>query len=124
MREPTVWERKGRGFWTTIDGKQTFLADDRKEAERQLHRHLAGMGLVKAEDLLLTDLIDLFLDACTNGRKSKQNYGMYLGLFAKTCGRVKVSEVRKLHVTRWLKEQHWSPATQNTAIGVAKQVFN
>jgi len=73
-RQPKVWQRTGRkGWWATLDGKQTFLSEDKKEAERLIHRHLAGLGLVKAEDLRLSDLVDLFLDGRAKRQKRQVN---------------------------------------------------
>lgn len=36
-RQSKIWLRRGRGWHTTVEGRQIFLGHDRKQAQRAFH---------------------------------------------------------------------------------------
>ncbi len=40
-RKSGIWQRKGRGYWTTIAGQQIPLGHDKKEATRAYHLRMS-----------------------------------------------------------------------------------
>ena len=118
MRVPQPFYRSQTKSWyLQLGKKQINLGKDEDLAWRKYHGIMAGLRDVAAEDSCV-HIIDEFLEWTKNNRE-ESTYKWYLRLlqsFAESIGRLKVSELRPYHVTRWKSGCH--------AIRVVQRAFN
>ena len=68
-----------------------------------------------------------YLDWCQKNRKlgTYNNHLLYLkSLIESTGKRLRVGELRKHHITKWLDGKPWTSTSQNDAISIVKRAFN
>ncbi len=138
-----VWFRKSIGCWyatfTTNDGQQQMKL--LKGPNDRAHRKLAEQKLLdelkarpasransrKAPDwLTVTGVLKGFI------RHSRKNhepatttwYKNLLNPFNRLFGRLRVNQLRKKHVKRWIAKSGYNPTSANKAIGAVKAAFN
>jgi integrase len=121
-RPNKIWFRKDVGWWmVTVGGKKLRLAEGRgnkKLAEQKFHelaavRHQAP----EAPTARVADVIEAFL-AWTKVHRSPEtnrNYVWYGQLFAEHSGLLPASELKPIHVTRWVDERKWKGTTERNA---------
>lgn len=137
-----VWYRASKGSWfvTFHEGgqrKQLRLVkapktrEGRKLAEAQLLRELKARPEIEESStsprwITVAHVIDAFL------KHSKEEhdpdtatwYAFMCATFKAKWGKLRVTQLRKRHVRRWLKESKYNPTSQNRALGCVKRAFN
>jgi integrase len=124
---PKLWKRaKGSTYYVTINQVQHRLTKDRKESELQAAKLLLA-NAPKSKDRIDT-LLDCFLDWTKRNRSPKtyENYVWVLSEFAKSCGEMKVRDLKPYHVDEWLTQRFGdsSDATKSIAVRTIKRAFN
>jgi integrase len=142
-RQAKLWWRGDRKSWySTIDGKQVNLGSDRKKAEKEFHALKAGSVRVDRFRLTVIGACDLYLDWAERHVKPKtfNSYRHYLQSWINHVGTMRITEIKKLHVTGWLAKNKprtakrinplagntyqgrlgWESSTQRLAISVVK----
>ena len=139
-RPAKIWERKGRGFYVKIGGKQVSLGKDRAEAERRFH-------LLRAEWLASKRLLDTsrgipvrlalakflasfgFDDGGTgNGAHSVTTWGYYV-FGCRSFGQsiepsLLVADLKPYHVSEWAaKHTEWSVSTRRARMRAVKRAL-
>jgi integrase len=51
-------------------------------------------------------------------------YKNFFKSFARVCGKVRVSQLAKKHVKRWLEKSGYNPTSQNRGVGAIQRAFN
>jgi integrase len=114
-RKSGIWPRNtpaGVVYYSKIRGRQIRLSADRAEAESKLARLLGGgpADLSRADEVC-----DEYLEY-VHGNKSPEVYDRQRRLLRSFCrryGSVPVVELRRRHVTQWLKDcQTWNSSTR------------
>ncbi|MEZ6111818.1 MAG: tyrosine-type recombinase/integrase, partial [Pirellulaceae bacterium] len=112
---PKPWFRPARGVWyVTLDGKQHNLGADRDKAFETYKRLLARPKTRRVESVSVAVLIDQFLEWVQKNR-ALDTYAWYrdkLQLFAERHPTLRVSELRKFHVTQWIDAYEVSSGTK------------
>ena len=134
-----MWQRKGRPQWyceigTGADRKQYALGTDKTEAQRKyyelMYRH--GKGELDS-DPPAGSIISAFLSWFDEEVKSGKNrpgtltiYRTYCNSFVEFIGDLKLSELKRHHVTQWVRQHKWNknPNTENCAIRTVQRPFN
>jgi integrase len=124
-RRSTVWKRKGRGYFTTINREQIPLGTDKKQAHAKLKELLATKH--KRCEYTVAQLVTLFLDDCRSrepeerlSNETIKNYSYTLPRWAEACRKINPEELRPLHLKAWLKgHPEWNQTTKST---MAKRV--
>ena len=126
-RRSTIWKRKGRGFWTTLHGKQRYLSHDRKEAQRRLNALLASSQPIIPGQFSVAQLVELFLADCQKRVKAgdlstetMKTHKSYLDRWAESCRRLKPEHLRAYHVQQWIDSTTWNSTTKATAVSRVK----
>jgi integrase len=128
-RTPKIWPRKGRGYFTTLNGQQIPLGRDLRAAKIEFRRlQLAGKAVSRGE-YSTAELVDLYLADCAKRvAKNKlapstlESYGSYLLRWARACRRLAPDLIRVHHLDAWVEshEATWSPDTQALAIRIVQ----
>lgn len=124
-RRPGMWERAGRGWYTTIGGKQVPLGADRREAEKAFARLVLGRGGAVPR-VTVAELTQLWLDGLKSTRRELtwKSARQFARVWCKKFGRTRASELRPLHVTAWLEaEKTWGKSTRAIATRAIKSCF-
>lgn len=130
MRSAKPWYRKQKDTWCVyLNGSLVTLSQgkaNKKKAEQEFHKLMLHGGRVPEDNLNLGQVCDLFLDhSLSDHAKSTYDQNKYfLQSFCNSFGRVKVRDLKVLHLTQWLKNSSWGPTSRNRAIGAAKHAFN
>ena len=130
-RPNKIWFRKDTGWWmVTIAGKKIRLAEGRqkrKEAEQKFHelmlaRHVAP----EAPTARVADFVEAFLETAKKrcSFDTYRNYRFYCQKLAEACGTILVSELKPIHITRWVDSREWNETTKANARRVTKRVFS
>lgn len=132
-RHSSLWFRKQTNFWyTTLDGKQVKLSQDKKEAQQALHTLLANRP---EPETCPTDfrpsvrkIADLWLDH-QQATKKPDTYRMhkfYLQSFCDFVGKKKVADIKVHTVTAWIDHhKDWqSESTKTGARAAVQACFN
>jgi integrase len=130
---PQPWERKGRGWYVTIGGKQVPLGGTEEEAQKE---YLNVLALAQAESLSdqgpLYPLVELFLADAQAKRKPKtyRQYSFFSQSFynwLKETNRreLRVDQLRPFHIDNWLRSHPtWGPGSQRIGINVIVRALN
>jgi integrase len=121
-RPNKIWFRKDIGWWmVTIGGSKIRLTAgkaNRKVAEQKFHELKAVQAKpTESSDARVADIIDAFL-AWTKIHRSpttNRNYISYGQKFSEASGYLKATEVRPVHVTRWVDSHKWNQTTERNA---------
>jgi hypothetical protein len=121
-RPNKIWFRKDVGWWmVTIAGEKIRLAQgkkNRKEAEQKFHEVIAGRSQApESPTARVADVIEAFLAWTTIHRSSEtnRNYLSYGQSFSEHAGYLQTSELKPIHVTRWIDENGWKQTTERNA---------
>jgi integrase len=141
-----VWYRKSKQAWfaTILEGghqKQIRLVNapndkqGRKLAEDQLLKELAARDYsIEKESATnpgpswatVAHVVNAFL-AYSRGEHSKETAAWHKTLltpFAEKFGKLRITMLRKKHVSDWVRDKKYNPTSANKAIGVLKRAFN
>ncbi len=117
-RRSAIWERSGRGWYTTINGRQVRLGGSRKEAEAAFAK-LTLDGGKRPPRLDVASLTQLWLNDLKANRReqtwaSAKQFARY---WCKVFGRMQSADIRPHHVLSWLdRRDSWGTATRSVAI--------
>jgi integrase/recombinase XerD len=121
-RPNKIWFRKDTGWWmVTLDGKKVRLApgkSDRKVAEQKFHELKAVQSRPADRcDARVADVIESFLEWSKVHRSTEtcRNHVWYGQQFSEHCGYLKATEVRPIHVTRFVDGHGWGSTTERNA---------
>ncbi len=118
------WTRNGRpGFFATIDGRQVFLALERKEAEREFHRLKLEETPRPVGKYSVPDLVEIYLEEIADQIKPKtyKNYYEALQTWGKDHASIAPKELRAFHLTRWLKKHtEWKQSMRKLQGSIVK----
>lgn len=122
MRKP-FYKKSHQAWYCEIDRKQIRLGTDKTEAFREYHRLMADEQPVTSKTTV-AELVDQFL-VWTHDNREKTTFDWYLkycqGFLDYTGKRMKVSELKPIHVDRWLKKAY-PKATNTTLNGACRAV--
>lgn len=125
-RESGLWQRKGRpGWWSTINGRQVYLAADRKAAAAKLRLLLAGSASAGSTHFSVVDICDLFIEH-KSSRVASSTLDWYRRHLQSLCamyGQLPAMDLRPIHVSRWIDSHSWSQSTRSGAVTAAKAAF-
>jgi len=132
MRVPKPFFRAFDSWWYVQVGKQQHkLAkghDNEAEAYRVYHRLMAAEGLVEhhQRSMKAALLCDLFLEFSEkNHAEDTYNWFRYfLQSFCDHAGTMEVSDLRPLHINRWIARHRWAQSSQAAAITCIKRAVN
>ncbi len=124
-RRGSIWSRKGRpGWFATIQGKQVFLALDKREAERVYHLHKLNRAPKRPAEHSMHDMIVLYLQwfgsRVAKGEcsvKTLKCYRVSLTFWEREYHALKPEDMRAYHVTAWLaKNPQWNPTSAHDRV--------
>jgi hypothetical protein len=121
-RPNKIWFRKDIGWWmVTLGGKKVRLAEgkaNKKLAEQKFH----GLKAVtpnapESTAARVADLIEAFLvwSKFHRSAETNRNHVWYVQAFAEHSGYLLASDVRPIHLTRWIDGKKWNQTTQRNA---------
>jgi integrase len=121
-RPNKIWFRKDVGWWmVTLAGEKIRLAqgkESRKAAEQKFHELMASRSQApESPNARVADVIEAFL-AWTKVHRSSEtnrNYISYGQGFSEHSGYMQTSELKPIHVTRWVDENGWTQTTERNA---------
>ena len=137
-----VWFRKQTGWWcASIKEGGTYRQfklvkapndkDGRKLAEAQLIQELAAKQPAEDGDpapgcMTVAHVLNAFLKH-SQGEHEPATARWYADLitpFRDLWGKLRVTQLRKKHVKRWLEAKGYNPTSANRALGAVKRAFN
>jgi len=121
-RPNKIWFRKDVGWWmVTLGGKKVRLAEgkaNKKLAQQKFH----GLKAVtpnapESTTARVADLIEAFLawSKFHRSAETNRNHLWYGQAFAEHSGYLLASDVRPIHLTRWIDCKKWNETTQRNA---------
>jgi integrase len=117
-----IWFRKDTGWWmVTVGGRRIRLVQGRqnkKEAAQKFHE-LAAITTQAPETptARVADVIEAFLAWIKIHRspETNRNYIWFGQEFSEHAGYLLASELKPIHVTRWVDKKDWNQTTQRNA---------
>lgn len=127
MRKP--WFRRQNQTWYVFDaatGKQVALGQDRDKAFEAWGLRLAAPPPAGSPDVLLATILEKHLEwvALHQAPRTYDWKLSYLDPFAADCGMVRVADLKRYHLTRWLDERQYSDGARRAAITAVKAAMN
>lgn len=119
--------KQTKSWYCSIAGKQIPLGKDREVAFQKFHELMAEREQPVAEIKSLFELSQVYLDWCQVNRKptTYKLHRHFLQSFIKSVGRrLRPSQLKVHHVTKWQDSLAVSTTTQNDAISVVKRMLN
>ena len=127
-RQPKPYYRKYTKSWyCTIQGNRILLGKDKETAFARFHEIMANQHDLASEVATCYQLTQIYLDWCLKNRAkgTYDNHRRYLKSFIASVGKqLKVSQLRKKHITKWTDEQGYVGTSANDAISVVQRAFN
>jgi integrase len=121
-RPNRIWFRKDIGWWMiTLGGKKIRLIqgkENKKLAEQKFHELAALQARIpEAPSARVADVIESFLAWAKRHRSEEtlRNYLWYGEQFSEHSGYISVSELKPIHLTRWLDTKAWGQTTERNA---------
>jgi integrase len=123
---PRPWFRKGRGWYVTLGGQQTFLDADREQALARYHQLMQQpreRRAVVAESVVA--IVDAFLDWCHKHRTADtyEWYRYRLELFCRTVTDLRVADLKPYHVQRWIDSTTWESGGKRNAMRAVQRAM-
>lgn len=137
-----VWYRASKGSWFVTfhehgQRKQIRLVtapktkEGKKLAEAQLVRELKARPDIEESPgtprwLTVGHVIKGFLKHSVeeHDAATAKWYGHMVASFLAKWGKLRITQLRRRHVRKWLKESRYNPTSQNKALGCVKRAFN
>ena len=130
-RPNKIWFYKATGWWCVIiEGKRIRLAEgreNRKAAERRFHElKLAGTQTPEAPSARVADVIEAFLDWAKIHLSDETNRNLvwYAQGFSERSGDLRVTELKPIHLTRWVDKKNWNDTTERNARRAIYRAFS
>lgn len=127
-KPPKPYFKKQSQRWVcTIQGRRITLGKTKKEADEKFHSLMADQESVSSEVTSLYDLSQVYLEWCESHRKEStfNKHKHYLESFINSVGRtLRISSLKKLHITKWTDKETWNSTTQNDAIRTVQRMLN
>lgn len=127
-RQPKPFFRKQTQSWyCSINGRQISLGKSREAAFEKFHELMANRDQVKSELTTVYEISQTYLDWCQANRKpaTYQLHFHYLKSFIDSIGkRLRPSQLRVHHVTKWHEGLKVSSTTQADAVSVVQRMLN
>ena len=124
MRKP--FKRTNNQTWyVNLGGRHVTLGKDKDEAFRKYHQLMAG-HIDLGNDIAASDVIDQFL-AWSETHQAKKTYKLakfFCDSFKLTIKRMKIDDLKPIHVTRWLDIKGYDGSGANTAVRTVLRPFN
>jgi integrase len=121
-RPNKVWFRKDVGWWmVTLGGKKIRLAEGRqnKKIAEQKYHELAAVRTQAPESATarVADVIEAFLawSKLHRSDETNRNYLWFGQAFSEHSGDLVASELKPIHLTRWIDAEAWGQTTQRNA---------
>ncbi|MCG8651685.1 MAG: integrase [Pirellulales bacterium] len=127
-RQPKPFFRKQTKSWyCSITGRQISLGKDRETAFEKFHQLMANRDQLSGELTTLYEISQSYLDWCQTNRKPG-TYSLHLRYLKSFIGvvgkRMRPSQLKKHHVTKWHEGLGVVSTTQNDAVGVVQRMLN
>lgn len=127
-RRPRPWQRKGRGWFVTIDGKQVPLGNVKKAAFKKFYELMNRSREPGREALQMIGLLDDFLEWNRKNR-APATYRSYKEQLQSLIDFLPdgflVEDLRPHHIQKWLDAHPgWSNTTGHTHVTAAQRAFN
>lgn len=133
-RRARPWERKGRGWFVQLNGKQVPLGREKKLAFKRFHELMAepeSAPITKHSDEPFVVVCDAFLE-WTKTNRAPRTFDWYLGRLQSFINYLRTVErrlpacmVKPLHVENWLKRHpSWNATTRRASIIAVQRCFN
>lgn len=127
-RRPKPFFRKQTQSWyCSINGRQISLGKSREVAFAKFHELMLNQEQVASELTTVYEVSQVYLDWCENNRKptTYQLHRHYLRSFIESIGkRLRPSNLRVHHVTKWHEGLSVSSTTQADAVSVVQRMLN
>lgn len=130
-RPNTIWFRKDIGWWmVTLGGVKTRLVEgkaNKKAAQDKFHElALLQSRVPEAPSARVADVIEAFLawSKIHRSDETNRNYIWYGEKFAEAAGYLLVSELKPIHVTRFVDKHGWQGTTERNARRSIYRVFS
>jgi integrase len=121
-RPNKIWFRKDVGWWmVTINGKRIRLAqgrENRKVAQQKFHELAVTVASTpEAVTARVADIIEDFLAWAKIhlSEETNRNYIWFGQSFAEHSGFISASDLKPIHLTRWIDERKWLQTTERNA---------
>lgn len=121
-RRPRPWRRGSRGWFVTLDGKQVFLGRNKAVADKKFHELMLRRPINGSDvsDVSVPQLVQQYLTWCQGNLAeiTTRNRTKKLLDFADMYPRLKVTDLRPIHVQAWVNQRHahLNSTSQHTAI--------
>ena len=116
-----------KSWYCSINGKQIPLGKNKADALAKFYELMGRKADLQTDSSTVYDLTQTYLDWCQKNKKPSTytQHLYFLKSFVESTGkRLRVGQVRKLHLTKWFEDKTWSSTTRNDAMGVVKRAFN
>jgi integrase len=121
-RPNKIWFRKDTGWWmVTLGGRKVRLAEGRankKLAEQKFHEQKAVTPMApESQGARVADVIESFLLWARVHRSPEtcRNLVWYGEAFSEHSGYIQASELKPIHLTRWITGKGWNQTTERNA---------
>jgi integrase len=114
-------------WYCSIGGKQIPLGKSKREAFVKFERLICEKGSDVAKLESLYSLSQIYLDWCQSNRSEKlyDNHRRFLKGFIESVGkRLRIDDLKRHHLTKWLEDKVWSDTTKNDAISAVQRMLN
>lgn len=125
MRKP-YYKKSHQAWYVDLNGKPVRLGPDKEQAHREYHRIMAAVLPVTSRTTAV-ELMEQFLDWVQTNQapETYRWYRLYCEKFAAHLGaKVKVSDLKPIHVTRWLAKFTCTDNGKNGAARAVARAFN
>ncbi|MEM6692877.1 MAG: site-specific integrase [Planctomycetota bacterium] len=127
-RQPKPFFRKQTKSWYfSTGGKQFNLGKNKERAFVKFHEMMADSLTIVSDSATLYELTQVYLDWVESNRKpaTYDRNRHYLESFIDNVGRrLKVSALKRFHLTKWTDNDAWGSTSRNDAIGVVQRMLN
>lgn len=116
-----------QSWYCSVNGKQIPLGKSKTEALQKFYELMGRKDDLRSDLSTVYELTQTYLDWCEKNRKPGTYYNQlhYLKSLIESIGkRLRVGELRKHHITKWLEDKAWTSSSKNDAVSVIKRAFN
>lgn len=121
------YRRQTKSWYCSIQGRQIPLGKSREIAFEKFHELMANREQIKSDRATLYDISQAYLDWCEANRKPStyDKHRHYLKSFIASVGkRMRPSQLRVHHVTKWHEGLGIGSTAQSDAVGAVQRMLN
>lgn len=118
------FRQQTQSWYCSIGGKQYPLGKNKSAAFEKFYELMGERTEFQSTRSTVYDLTQSYLDWCQKNRKSgtHENHRKDLRSLIESIGKkLRVGELRKHHLTKWLEGKPWGPTSQNDAVSIVKR---